>query len=179
MVTMFVAVAYAQNGSFPTVLAELMDKEHVAQAKADIAAFRQNEMENDEYLSEAELGFRCDTFAIEHFRVMRNDIDITDLGMRQTESACYDAYDALLNKYYKLLKSSLSEADQAVLLKSQRSWLAYRDNEFDLVKLLNKDEYSGGGTISLLIAGCRETDIVKDRVLKLAWYWISVSDMAE
>jgi uncharacterized protein YecT (DUF1311 family) len=82
-----------------------------------------------------------------------------------------DSYDKLLNKYYKKLLDVLKIEDKEVLIKSQKSWLIFRDNESKLIWTLKKNEYSGGGSIQHILANDEALDFLRNRVIDLFNYY--------
>ncbi len=60
-------------------------------------------------------------------------------------------YDKLMNKFYGRLIQKLSAEDKKTLQSSQRNWLSFRDREKEVIELMGKEEYTGGGTISRIL----------------------------
>ncbi len=91
----------------------------------------------------------------------------TTAGMIGCAQKAYDLWDAELNKYYKLLINQLKADEKENLMKSQKSWIIYRDNEanfFDGV-CINLE-----GTMYRPMAVNRQVEIVKQRTLELKSY---------
>lgn len=116
------------------------------------------------------IDFQIDTFKIESLFNKRMDTDYSTVGMVSAAMELEKDYDALLNKYYKILLGKLNTTDKEILKKSQRNWIAFRDSERQLNAEISKDEYSGGGTIQQLIVSSNYLDITKKRVLELYDY---------
>ena len=130
-----------------------------------------SELEKREYWSDFErqitIDFQCDTFKIERLLSSRIAMDYSTHGMVQ---AIYEAeveYDAMLNKYYQLLRQKLNDNDKKILKQSQRNWIQFRDSERILNREISKDEYSGGGTLQRIIVSSGYLEITKKRVFEL------------
>ena len=122
------------------------------------------------YYTDYEKEFIIDTFKIERTLVLVQKINYSTMGV---SIALYDAqagYDDLLNKYYKILVTILSEEDERVLRCAQRNWLRYRDGEYRLNVLLAEEKYSGGGTVQSVLVADRYLAITRQRVIELNNY---------
>jgi uncharacterized protein YecT (DUF1311 family) len=111
-----------------------------------------------------------DTFLLNGIFSYQMDYDQTTYGMVRAYSDYEDGLDRLLNKYYRILMRKLSKEDQELLRTSQRNWIALRDSERKLSGLLTEDQYSGGGTIQLLIYANWNADYTGNRVQELIDY---------
>ncbi len=166
--------AYAQQNGGPTPVTPAMAAKFNAEIDKETPAFMVKlEKDNNERTDKFDesIKFGVDTFKIENFMRKSLNVDYSTMGINQ---ATYDAatkYDALLNKYYKLLSAKLQPADRATLLTAQKSWLAFRDDEMKLYSLLRLEKYSGGGTIQSNLAASEYFDIVKQRTLQLFAYY--------
>ncbi len=125
----------------------------------------------DQYLSDfqrkIEIDFTMDTFVIEKLHEKKLEIDYSTIGMVEASYELLEAYDGLLNKYYKILISRLAPADQQILKNAQRSWVSFRDNEKNLIATLAAEEYSGGGTMQRIIVSSKVLSLTKERVFQL------------
>lgn len=88
-------------------------------------------------------------------------------GMVECFDAAYTAWDKALNDAYDEVIGSVDAESAALLRKSQRDWLAYRDAE--------QAFWAGGwtadrGSIMRVILGEANVDMVKARVLMLRSY---------
>jgi uncharacterized protein YecT (DUF1311 family) len=119
-----------------------------------------------------QIEFTVDTFRVEHFMAKWVDLDYRDFGMRDAGYATAELYDSLLNKYYKMLLLVLKGEDKKVLVKAQKTWLAYRDSETNLVGTVSKEEYSGGGTMQQLTEASGYLDLVKNRTIALFEHYV-------
>lgn len=115
--------------------------------------------------------FTIDTFRIERLARERSALDYSTSDMNITTYQMIDAYDKLLNKYYKRLLDLLKAEDKDVLIQAQRAWLSYREKESKLRGTLKKEEYSGGGTIQSILANNDQLDFLKERVIDLFYYY--------
>jgi uncharacterized protein YecT (DUF1311 family) len=138
------------------------------------------ELEKEEYESDfakqVSIGYQLDAFRIDQLLERRIDIDYSTSGM---VTATYEAeaeYGDLLNMYYQKLLAKLSDEDQAVLKRSQKNWLQFRDSERELNSLLTKDEYSGGGTIQRTIGSGCDLELTKARVKGLVDYLLRFAE---
>lgn len=146
-----------------------------AQIEAEMAEKGIGESNPDEWRFEgdslAEI-YERDTFLLNRMMSLRTDHDYSTQGMVEASVECMEGYDALLNKYYKMLLAKLEGPDKEILKKSQRNWIAFRDSEEELNGMLTKEEYSGGGTIQRLHYCGRNLEMVKARVNELFIYLI-------
>ena len=92
----------------------------------------------------------------------------TTHGMIACEEAARAAWDVELNKNYKLLMAKLTAPEQEKLRASQRQWLLYRDKELDFSGQMF---YNMDGTMWLVVAAGRRTEIVRSRALELKDYY--------
>lgn len=97
--------------------------------------------------ADKDIEYAVDTFRIQRIMEKTMDADYSTHGMNNAVNELTAAYDKLLNKYYKLILTKLSTADKQIFITAQRSWLAFRKAEENLILMLSKDQYSGGGTI--------------------------------
>ena len=111
--------------------------------------------------------FQIDTFKIERLLKLKMDLDYSTLGMREATNEAEEAYDLLLNKYYKFLLNKLEANDKAILQEAQRNWIKFRDSEFALVNLMDDEKYSDGGTIQQVINSATYFGITKQRLIEL------------
>lgn len=169
----FVFAVKAQSEGPQPVTPQIAQKIN-AEIEKELPAFlikleKNNQERTDEF--DASVKFCTDTFRIERFYSKAMDYDYSTLGMNNATYAAAAKYDALMNRYYKLLAAKLKPADKAALLAAQRSWLAFRDNEGKLQDALTKEEYSGGGTRQSIILASEYYEMVKKRVLELWQYY--------
>lgn len=138
------------------------------------------ELENKEYDSDfakqVDIQYQLDAFRIDQLLARRIDIDYSTSGMVTATYEAESEFDDLLNKYYKKLLAKLSGEDKAVLIRSQKNWLQFRDSERELNTLLTKDEYSGGGTIQRTIGSDCDLELTKARVKGLVDYLLRFAE---
>lgn len=96
----------------------------------------------------------------------------TDAMLKCTAIA-YDAWDKEMNKYYNLLMKKLSPEQKSELLKTQKSWLVFRDNSFTFI---NNSIREKQGTMYLNVASGERREIVKQRALQLKEYYSIISE---
>ena len=94
---------------------------------------------------------------------------INTLEMTSCEGAAYKAWDEELNKYYQLLQSTLREENKNTLKEAQRKWIAYRDQEFELIDAYCFSEHQG--TMWNMVSIEKRVAIVKARALELKNYY--------
>lgn len=142
---------------------------HEIDIEADSVRKLLTENQQDGYFHpELTIEFGVDTFKIERLYERKMELsNYTTFGMVHSTYDATADYDKLLNKYYKLLLSKLSESDKEILRAAQRNWIAFRDSEIKLIETMSKDEYSGGGTMQQLIVSGRIHALTKERVIKL------------
>ncbi|MFI5141842.1 MAG: lysozyme inhibitor LprI family protein, partial [Bacteroidia bacterium] len=117
--------------------------------------------------SNDQIEFAIDTFRIEHIASKRMNIDYTTFGMNITMEQQTNSYDKLMNKYYGKLMKALKPEDKKVLITAEQSWMAYRDAENNLINMMTKDEYSGGGSIQTNIRMSAYQDLVIKRTIAI------------
>lgn len=96
-----------------------------------------------------------------------------DLSTADTLAAidtAYGQWDALLNQHYRILMDELPEAAKAELRESQRTWLRFRDREYQALDVLY--EHTEGSMFQPMRALDR-LRLVKDRVQHLNG-WIDI-----
>ena len=116
------------------------------------------------YLDPLDIEFKTDIFKIEQTLKKKIDIDYTTAGITTYVMELEKDYDKLLNKYYAILLKKLSSKDQEKLKVTQRNWLKFRDSEIEMIDVVSKDEYSGGGTIQSNIQASRIKDLTEARL---------------
>lgn len=104
-------------------------------------------------LDSTDIEFKLDTFSVEtyfrkcHETLKKAGIILTDADMSGLTFDRAQAYDSLMNKYYKRLSALLNEDDKNTLIKAQRAWLIFRDNESKL-RVAVAMAATGGGTLA-------------------------------
>jgi uncharacterized protein YecT (DUF1311 family) len=93
--------------------------------------------------------------------------------MVECTEIAYKKWDQQLNKNYQALLRKLKPADKQVLIASQRSWIAFRDNEFKLIDSLY-DQLQG--TMYIPMRYDERMQIVKRRALTLAGHIDTLSE---
>lgn len=93
--------------------------------------------------------------------------------MLKCTATAYDAWDKEMNKYYNLLMKKLPIKQKNELLKAQKSWLTFRDNDFTLI---NNSIREKQGTMYLNVASGHRREIVKQRAMQLKEYYSILSE---
>lgn len=128
-----------------------------------------------EFGMEVRLAYLKDTFILKHMYADLLSVDGTTFGMVRAIDLCEKDYDALLNKYYKLLSSKLEVEDRKTLLEAQRLWLKFREAERKINGLLYDEKYSGGGSIQQLFFAEQNLQYTKERVEAILGYLIRIN----
>jgi uncharacterized protein YecT (DUF1311 family) len=127
-------------------------------------------------LDSTDIEFKLDTFGVEtyfekcHETLKKKGIILTDADMSGQTFDRAQAYDSVMNKYYKRLSSLLKEDDKKVLTQAQRAWLAFRDNEGKLRVAVGMAA-TGGGTMLQLNESSAYLEMVKTRAIELYEYY--------
>ncbi|GGH76835.1 hypothetical protein GCM10011318_25700 [Phaeocystidibacter marisrubri] len=129
--------------------------------------------------NEVSIAFQVDTSAIEQRLRLYLDIDYSTSGMIKYTLGAEEAYDQLLNKYYRLLLDKLNEEDQSTLIQAQNYWQLYRESERTLNRKLSNEDYSGGGSIQAVFTASRYLAITKARVLELYRYLLRFENVTD
>lgn len=111
-----------------------------------------------------DIEFKTDVYRIEKLADKKVEIDYTTSGMTKAIVELNNDYDKLLNKYYAILMKKLQAKDQDKLKEAQRNWIKFRDSEIQVIGIVSKTEYSGGGTIQSNIMAGRISDLTKNRL---------------
>ena len=125
---------------------------------------------NGGWIARLEKEFYIDTFYIERLWALEIEYDGSTLGMNQATYRAEQAYDKLLNKYYKKLLDQLQGRDKEKLKVSQRNWLKFRDSEKEVNYALRDKQYNGGGTIHSIFVSNKNADITRQRVFEIYHY---------
>lgn len=99
---------------------------------------------------------------------------ISTADMLKCTTIANTAWDKEMNKYYKLLMKKLPTAQKNDLLKAQKSWLLFRDNDASFVNNSIRD--SRQGTMYINIAGGERRELVKQRAIQLRNYYQIISE---
>ena len=100
----------------------------------------------------------------------------TTYGMIQCIDSAYTAWDAELNKNYKLLMSVLNEEEKDKLKTAQRNWLAFRDSNNAFVGLYSENL---AGSMYRVSANFHAMEMVRLRALELKSYYTEIHDIRE
>ncbi|MGA9637810.1 lysozyme inhibitor LprI family protein [Flavobacterium sp.] len=119
------------------------------------------------YAQPLDIEFKTDVYNIEKLADKKIEVDYSTAGMTNVVFELNNNYDKLLNKYYSILLNKLSVKDQEQLKVSQRNWLKFRDSEIELIGVISKEEYTGGGTIQSNIRASQICDLTKNRLFEI------------
>ncbi|WP_295652104.1 lysozyme inhibitor LprI family protein [uncultured Mucilaginibacter sp.] len=168
------ATVFAQKTDYPKEVTPEIAKKINAKIENEIPALlvklEKNNRERTDKFDEG-IKFGVDTFKIERYFEEYMKVDYSTAGKESACNQAADKYDALMNRYYKLLMAKLKPKDRPSLIAAQRSWIAFRDNESKLFDVLCKDAYSGGGTKENIAMADHYYTLVKERTLKLFEYY--------
>lgn len=97
------------------------------------------------------------------------EADGSTLGMKQCNATFEKRWDQELNKYYQLLGGNKNPE----LLKTQLSWIKFRDAEWRWIDARYTQIYkdSGGGTMWGLLATVDHMEVVRKRALELRGFY--------
>lgn len=166
LITFCLAKVQAQNVELPTAMTVEVPSKLITEAQKEVDAFRKKA--ETEYANFSEpvkslyIEFVTDTFAIE-LLVKKRIEDINSFSMRDAYADACDAYDALLNKYYKLLLNELEDSDKEKLKQAQRAWIKFRDSDTELSNAI----YMSQGSLGLITANITNTLRTKQRTIEL------------
>ena len=153
------------NGQSPAEVTPTIQRKIIQNIEKEIPKLK-HELETEKTSSQ-EIEFTLDTFRVERFIQEYIKLDFGDFGMRDASYKAAHLYDSLMNKYYKKLLNILKIEDKKILIQTQRTWLAFRDNEMKLVELISKDKYSGGGTMQQLNESSTYFELIKSRTIAM------------
>lgn len=91
------------------------------------------------------------------------------VDMLRCTNKAYDDWDKEMNKSYNILMKKLPANQKSELLKAQKAWLVFRDNN---QKFIKTSIWEGKqGTMFLPIAINEDVELVKQRALQLGSYY--------
>ena len=119
------------------------------------------------------LGFKflLDTSRIEITEEVYLEDELNDFAMRDLSNQAGRSYDELLNKYYKKLSGKLTETNRAVLIRTQKAWITYRDEELKLFETIDEASNGGGGTAATVALASIYRNLTKQRTIDLFNYY--------
>jgi len=98
----------------------------------------------------------------------------TTYGMIQCIDTAYAAWDAELNKNYKLLMSVLGEEEKEKLKIAQKAWITMRDADIAFIGLYSENLE---GSMYRVSANFHSMEIVQLRALQLKSYYEEISEI--
>lgn len=98
---------------------------------------------------------------------------VSTADMLKCTATANDAWDKEMNKYYNLLMKKLPSGQKSELLKAQKSWLVFRDNDAGFTNSSIKEKQ---GTMYLNVASGARRETLKQRALQLKSYYQIISE---
>lgn len=147
-------------------------KKIVAEADKEVAEYRKT-MKTEDKTTEA-IAFEVAKHRLFLIMEKKVAIDYTTYGMNKAAGEHADGYDKLMNLYYNKLLKLLSSEDKKILIKAQKAWLAFRDAEGEMITMMMKEEYSGGGTIQTNIATGNYSSMIIQRTEEIFNYYNTI-----
>lgn len=120
--------------------------------------------------------FMVDTFRIESIGRAKMEVDYSTQGMNQAIYESAAEYDKLMNKFYGRLIQKLSAEDKKTLQSSQRNWLSFRDKEKEVIELMGKEDYTGGGTIQSNFTAAFYLELIQHRAIEIWNHLMRISE---
>ncbi len=96
----------------------------------------------------------------------------TTVGMNHCIYCAEMAWDAEMNRYYKLLQEVLSTQAKIQLKTSQINWLSFRDSEFKTINII----YDLQGTMWSNVRADARMELIKQRALVLKEYYDTLTE---
>lgn len=157
------ALAVTAQGS----ISKLEMSEIKKKVEIEAITYRDSIKKADLHITDLDLDFLIDVYRVESLSNYKILIDDTTTGMSTAVYELNQDYDGLLNKYYNILLEKLQKEDVITLKISQRNWIKFRDAEIDLIRLISKEEYSGGGTIQNNIRAANICNLTRSRLYEI------------
>ena len=169
LLVLFSAVfGFGQNAAPKTVTPQTLQQ---IKSQVDQQAVEYKKTLAPDEWSPNQIEFAVDTFKIEHVVSKQMDQDYSTLGINKALEYRSNEYDKLLTLYYKKLLNALTTEDKNTLQDAQKAWLTFRDAEAKLIRLLSKENYSGGGTMQSNIVNGLYSDMVQNRTIEIFNYF--------
>jgi uncharacterized protein YecT (DUF1311 family) len=129
----------------------------------EVKAYRQKLSKNADF-DTLMIAFSVDTFRIEHTfaAIIAESPNILEAVEQATA-----AYDVLLNKYYNRLVAKLNGDDKKALVKTQKAWLAFRNEEQNLIWTVGHESYTGGGSVQKDVNASAYQELIKNRLIQI------------
>lgn len=100
----------------------------------------------------------------------------TTYGMIQCIDTAYAAWDAELNKNYKLLMSVLGEEEKEKLKSAQKAWITMRDADIAFIGLYSENLE---GSMYRVSANYHTMEIVRLRALQLRSFYTEIMEVRQ
>lgn len=159
------SIVFAQSSDAPREVTPEIENKIKKEVEKSALGFQRKLKASNE--SSLDMEFSIDTFKVERYEELYLSYDYSTSGMVTASYIATHQYDSLLNKYYKKLLSLLKPNDKQALIQAQKAWITFRDSESKLIATVSQEEYSGGGTVQLLIDSSSYLNLIKNRVLEI------------
>lgn len=120
---------------------------------------------NSDFEKSTSISFRVDTFLIQDFLNRRLEFDYTTRDMTEAFNQAKEEYEKLINKYYQILYNKVNETDKQAVKSNHESWIAYETAEIALMRILYKEDYTGGDSIQSINYAADLMHLKKERAL--------------
>lgn len=164
-----VKFSFAQNSDRPQEVTPAVKQKLVAEINKQAEGFKKSLAKKN--LNQYEIEYSVDTFKIDRLIERERDIDPSTAGQIFAIDESIKGYDALINKYYKLLLGILDEEDKKTLIAAQRAWITFRDAEAKLRGLQYEKKYTGGGSMYAVIRVSDQAELIERRATELYNYY--------
>lgn len=98
---------------------------------------------------------------------------VTTVDMCECGHKGYEAWDRIINKYYKLLMKYLEPDEKEKLKTAQRKWIEYRDTELNFSRTMYANLQ---GTMYRVFSVDRKREVTRQRALELKAYYYTLID---
>lgn len=132
----------------------------------EVKAYRQK-LSKSADLDTLMIAFSVDTFRIEHLYAATIADMVNSPDMLEAMEQATTAYDVLLNKYYNRLLAQLKGDDKKALVKTQKAWIVFRNEEQNLVATVGHESYTGGGSMQKEVNASAYQELIKNRLIQI------------
>jgi uncharacterized protein YecT (DUF1311 family) len=132
----------------------------------EVKAYRQK-LSKSADLDTLMIAFSVDTFRIEHLYAATIVGMVNSPKMLEVAEQATAAYDVLLNKYYNRLLAKLNGDDKKALVKTQKAWLAFRNEELNWIGTVGQEAYTGGGSVQKDVNESTYQELIKSRLIQI------------
>jgi hypothetical protein len=122
------------------------------------------EYDND-FEKSTSISFRVDTFLVEDFLLRRLEYAESTKDMKEAFNQAEAEYEKLIDKYFAILYNKVNATDKQAVRSNHESWIAYEIAEIALMRVLYKEDYTGGGTIQSINYAAELMHLKKERAI--------------